>query len=514
MALFSIVALLFQGGYSIFEFEKLDGLTKQVSSAWAEGADSLMEAGLSLSADLNAISLRALASKQAGRHPSVAETKKDLEASFDRVRNNKYISKSLRTEIIRELDQYLEKRDLFRYLPNLEAALPVFSILAKGEAEVEDNVISRLEKEEHEVIASTEFWLKVVIFVAVLSILLMNWVSISKLLGGITGTSNCAKDLAVGEGNLTQRLPEPKNELGTLGSWMNRFLHRLMELVSSASTHSQEVAAMATEMAANSTQSAVNMRDVSDATTQVAAAVTEMAQTAEVIAESTNKANVFVGETVRTMESAQKKADQGRLQMESMVQKLEQFAENMEALDAESLEIGGILDVIRGIADQTNLLALNAAIEAARAGEQGRGFAVVADEVRSLAQRTQEATGEISDKLDGFKGKTRESREQSEINITSARETNETFSSIVDLVQQGCEQAEQISDRNNEVASAAEEQVAVTQEINRSVHEIMDRVQETAVGAEQSSKATESLAKVAEQLSAGLGQFKTSSQTA
>ncbi len=196
--------------------------------------------------------------------------------------------------------------------------------------------------------------------------------------------------------------------------------------------------------------------------------------------------------------------------MDALGSKVEQVATVLEGLRADSDNIGVVLDVIRGIAEQTNLLALNAAIEAARAGEQGRGFAVVADEVRTLASRTQQSTQEINDMIDALQGKAssavavmEEARACASTGSEQVEKAAESLAGISGAV--GI-----VSTMNSQIASAAEEQRAVSEEINNNITQINDATEQTAAGAQQTASASEQLTQLSLQLNNILGSFKLS----
>jgi methyl-accepting chemotaxis protein len=196
--------------------------------------------------------------------------------------------------------------------------------------------------------------------------------------------------------------------------------------------------------------------------------------------------------------------------VQQLSQRMNASKEVVEALQHDSTKVGTVLDVIRGIAEQTNLLALNAAIEAARAGEQGRGFAVVADEVRVLAMRTQQSTEEIRVIIESLQSRSsqtthmlQENTQDLEITVSLTEQTQHAFAEIESAV-------DKLLEMSTQIASATEEQASVTEEIGRNVDNIYQVAQSTATGAEQTSESSRMLARLGDELKRLVGQFQVS----
>ncbi|MFC5707781.1 methyl-accepting chemotaxis protein [Aeromonas eucrenophila] len=287
-----------------------------------------------------------------------------------------------------------------------------------------------------------------------------------------------------------------RDELGQLGTAIDRMQGSLADLVSEIAGSVSQLSSAVEEVSAISEQSAKGMASQQSEVSQVATAMNEMQSTVNEVARNTTDAKA----ASHTSSEGHKVVGRAITSIEQVSQQIEQAGGVVQQLEQDSTNISMVLDVIRGIAEQTNLLALNAAIEAARAGEQGRGFAVVADEVRSLAQRTQNSTAEISKMIEVLQERTAEagsamqlSRQQMQNSVGLAREAGNSIDSINGAVTQ-------ISDMNTLIATATEEQNAVTEELNRSIVNIHNAADENAQGAQQTAQACIELSKLATSL--------------
>ncbi|MDE3019076.1 MAG: methyl-accepting chemotaxis protein, partial [Nitrospirota bacterium] len=272
-------------------------------------------------------------------------------------------------------------------------------------------------------------------------------------------------DIAEGEGDLTKRVPVAgKDEINELAGWMNVFIEKLQAMIGKVAHVTDKVAAASVQLSATSEEMAKGADGLTSRTAQTAAAVEEMNATVGEVAQNSGKAASIAQEAVQTAKSGKDVVAETISGMQQISDAVSQSATIIATLGKSSDQIGEIVRVIEDIADQTNLLALNAAIEAARAGEQGRGFAVVADEVRKLAERTTKATKEIGDMI-------RHIQQDTKGAVASMDEGTQKVNSGVDLVNKTGEALATIAERVTQtadmirlIAVAAEEQSVATQQ--------------------------------------------------
>jgi methyl-accepting chemotaxis protein len=304
---------------------------------------------------------------------------------------------------------------------------------------------------------------------------------------------------AIAEGELTgtELQATTADETAELTGAINRMQANLKELIGAIGRNAEAVASASEEMSSAATQSAEGATTQTDQAHQVATAMQEMASTVLQVSENSNKAAEGARNAVKTAKEGGAIVDAALTSMRSIAGSVQTTAEKIQELGKSSDQIGKIIGVIDEIADQTNLLALNAAIEAARAGEQGRGFAVVADEVRKLAERTTKATREIAQMIETVQTGTRHAVENMQAGTRTVEEGVETTAKAGQSLQEIIHAADQVGDMVTQIATTATEQSSTTDEVNRNVEQIARLTRESAAAAQQSAKACQDLSNLA-----------------
>jgi len=299
-----------------------------------------------------------------------------------------------------------------------------------------------------------------------------------------------------------------QDEIGKAATALNSMKNNLRQMIQSIAGTAEHVASASEEISSSATQQAQGSETQKDQTSQVATAMQEMSSTVLQVSDNSNKAAESARKASETAREGGRIVEETLSKMRSIADSVGATAKKVEELGKSSDQIGRIIGVIDDIADQTNLLALNAAIEAARAGEQGRGFAVVADEVRKLAERTTTATKEIAQMIKNIQDETKVAVVAMEQGTKQVEEGVHTTSQAGDSLKGIIQMAEEVGEMITHIATAATEQSSASEQVNNNMEQIAKLVQESAVGAQQSAKACQDLSGLAFDLQKLVGTFR------
>lgn len=365
---------------------------------------------------------------------------------------------------------------------------------AKNLIQLQQDVLDKGNEDNSKKVNSTLFWLLTLSILAVIAGIGVAFYISRQISLPIMEVAKSAERIANGDLTGDSLSIKNRDEIGDMAIAFNKMSASITAIISTVlissqnlSAAAQQISASTEEIASGSANQASSAQTIHELFRELSVAITSVANGAEQAAELSNN----------TMDLAQ----EGGKVLRSSIEGMNLANEQMARLEEDSNKIGEIIEVIDDIADQTNLLALNAAIEAARAGDQGRGFAVVADEVRKLAERSSEATKQITAIIKGMQKNTLLSISAVNQGVVSSQKTGESFESIVYMVNDS-------ANKVSEIAAASEQQAAQTSEVLLSIESISAATEEAAASSEETASAAQSLAMLAEELNIAVEMFK------
>lgn len=321
--------------------------------------------------------------------------------------------------------------------------------------------------------------------------------------------NDALSDIAEGEGDLTQRVDvEGDDDISKMALSVNSFLVKIQKVITELVPVSHSLESVSNQLNQVSKESRESVSGQQNETEQLATAMTEMQATLNEVAGNVSATSTATEQIKKSSKSAKLATDKNRAASGTLATSVGETARMIADLEKDSDAIGSVLDVIKQIADQTNLLALNAAIEAARAGEQGRGFAVVADEVRTLASRTQTSTEEIQEMIEKLQTASKKSVGSMRNSTQLANESEEFSTETYDVLNSMDSSISDVYDMTIQIATASEEQVAVAEDINRNVIKINESCLESVSRIDETSNAAAQVEKFSRSISELVKQFK------
>lgn len=521
--------LLVCGGAGFYAQSQLSaGLDYVTTTAW-DAADGSMEGTIGLQGQIITLNSMAAAENQT----TVNELKKRLEEdialeeeALERMIGSGLFNGQLqgelsqmrtdfadvRSKMLSAIDKYHHsgsESGLMKASENLASTVEGLLEFLEEMEELGDSKVENYASELETVKSVSSGFLVGTVVVGVVLALLAFLMVVSSVIKPIKQIAARFTEIAEGEGDLTVSLPENGNdEITAVSHGFNMFVSKTRRTIQQVIEASSQISDSVSELNNINVRSSEVIGRQQKETDQVATAINEMVVTVQEVARNVTDAANAANQANDESLSGQDIVATAINKIDRLANEVQQAAQVLHRVEEDSQKVGTVLDVIKDIAEQTNLLALNAAIEAARAGEQGRGFAVVADEVRTLAGRTQQSTEEIQKMIESLQSGTREAVDVMERGQEMTGETVEQANKAGEALQAIADAVATITNMTAQVASAAEEQNSAADEINTNIVNISNHARETGEAAQQSDSAANQLSDLSTKLHSAVSQFK------